>query len=135
MTEMRTLLVVDDEGDMLDFLERALRGYGRVLRAQSGAEALALLAENPVDVIVTDQKMPRMTGIELLAEVSRRGVDCVKVILSGYAEAAEARAAALRCGVHQYILKPVDSGRLRELIDEAFANRSAGRLADLEGAR
>jgi DNA-binding NtrC family response regulator len=115
---------VDDEADMLDFLERVFRHDYQVLRAQSAEEALQILASSAVDILVTDQKMPRMTGVQLLEAVGSRHPNLVKVLISGYTDVPDIQRAVERCHIHQYVVKPVDSRRLRQAVEEALARRS-----------
>ena len=118
---------------MLDFLERALRSGYEVLRAASAQEALELLDTERVDAILTDQKMPRMSGVELLEATRKRGFDVVRVILSGYADVLDVERAVAQCGLHHYAMKPIDSQRLRAVLEQAFENQAAGRTISLEG--
>jgi response regulator RpfG family c-di-GMP phosphodiesterase len=122
----RRLLAVDDEPDMLDFLERVFRSEFEVLRASSGEEALAVLESSPVDVIVTDQKMPRMTGVQLLERILGSYPDLVKVLVSGYTDVPDIQKAVEQCHIHQYVVKPVDSERLREAVHEATTRQASG---------
>jgi DNA-binding NtrC family response regulator len=117
------LLVVDDEPDMLDFLERVLRQRFQIRRCSTAEEALSELERGGYDVLVTDQKMPRVSGIELLERIGGRFPTLVKVLISGYTEVPEVQRAIERCRIHNYIVKPVDSERLLEAIDEAYAIR------------
>ncbi|HJZ85628.1 MAG TPA: response regulator [Polyangia bacterium] len=118
------LLIVDDEPDMLDFLERVFRHEYDVLRAQSGEEALQALAQAEVDILLTDQKMPRMTGIQLLEAIKDRHPDLVRVLISGYTDVPDIQHAVERCQIHQYVVKPVDSDRLRQAVREACERRT-----------
>ena len=120
------LLVVDDEPDMLDFLERVFRSEYEIVRANGAEEALATLqgAAGRFDVLVTDQKMPAMTGIELLERIADGTAGphdaLVKVLLSGFTDVPEIQRAVERCGIHAYVVKPVDSERLHEAVKEAI---------------
>jgi len=120
------LLIVDDEQDMLDFLERVLRRFFDVQRCSSAEEAQSLLTERGFDVLVTDQKMPRMTGLELLEDVGERYPNMAKILLSGFTEMPEIQKAVERGSIHNYIVKPVDGDRLLEAIDEARSRRATG---------
>jgi DNA-binding NtrC family response regulator len=117
------LLIVDDEPDMLDFLERVFRTEYEVVRASGAEEALSHLAAKKFDVLVTDQKMPHMSGIELLEKIGEKHADqdLVKVLLSGFTDVPEIQRAVERCGIHNYVVKPVDSERLHEAVAEAIA--------------
>src|SRR5215470_275072 len=80
------LLIVDDEPDMLDFLERVFRADYTVVRASSAEEALAELGRAKFSLVITDQKMPHITGVELLERIGERYPSLVKVLLSGFTE-------------------------------------------------
>ena len=106
---------------MLDFLERSLRRRFEVRRAGSAADALRLLEDDEFDVLITDQKMPKMGGLELLERIGDSHPELVRLLLSGFAEMPEIRRARLDCRIHNYIFKPIDSRTLLEAIDEAIA--------------
>jgi CheY-like chemotaxis protein len=108
----RRLLVVDDEPDMLDFIERATRRTYEVVRCQNGEDALAVLEHSRFDLMVTDHKMPRLSGLELLDRIGALYPDMTRVLLSGYAELPDVQRAAAAGRVHHYVLKPVDSRTL-----------------------
>ena len=105
---------------MLDFLERVLRRRFQVNRAASATEALERLAEGDFEVLITDQKMPNMSGLELLEQIRDRYPNLVKMLLSGFTDVPEINRAVERCGIHNYILKPVDSTKLLEAVDQAY---------------
>lgn len=106
---------------MLDFLQRSLRKRFEVVRAPSATEALELLTAGDFEVLITDQKMPRMSGLELLERISDSYPRLVRLLLSGFAEIPEIRKAKERCRIHNYIFKPVDSRKLLEAVDQAYA--------------
>jgi len=112
-----TIVTVDDDPMVSQAITRDLRAqYGsdyRIVRATSGAEALAVLAElalrvRPVALIATDQRMPQMTGIEMLAEARQHAPDAKFLLLTAYADTDAAIAAINRADVHYYLLKPWD---------------------------
>lgn len=123
-----SILVVDDEPDMLDFLERVTRRRFEVVRCGNGEDALALLGRRDFDVLITDQKMPRMTGLELLERLGDSHPGMVRVLLSGYTDVPEVRRAAATGRVHHYLVKPIDSQALLLGIDHAYEVRD-GRAA------
>jgi DNA-binding NtrC family response regulator len=119
------LLIVDDELDMLDFLERVFRREYHVSRAQSVEEAEKQLKDGPYDVVITDRRMPRRSGLELLEIVSRTCPKAVRVLLTGYAESLVNEKVAQWALVDAWVSKPIDSAALKAAIDEAKARRSS----------
>jgi two-component system, sensor histidine kinase and response regulator len=130
------LLIVDDEPDMLDFMERVFRSQYEVVRASSGDEALRLLGQKKFAVVITDQKMPQMTGVELLERIGQRLPYLVKVLLSGFTDVPEIERAMDRAGIHNYVVKPIDSEKLRAAVKEAIERHARGRaLSDSQARR
>ncbi|HEU0187883.1 MAG TPA: EAL domain-containing protein [Gallionellaceae bacterium] len=120
MTE-RTLLLVDDEEEITAALSRLLRGAGyTILRAHSGKEALSLLAQHPVGVIVSDQRMPEMTGVEFLSQVKEMYPKTMRMVLSGYADLNSVTDAINRGEVYRFLNKPWDNDVLCGAIQDAF---------------
>jgi len=117
----RTLLLVDDEPNILSSLARLLRKEGyRIFTANGGQEGLELLDREPIDVIVSDQRMPQMTGVEFLSQVKERFPNTVRIVLSGYADFA-AVTEAINCGaIYKFFTKPWDDELLRSNLREAF---------------
>lgn len=116
------MLIVDDEPDILDFVERVFRKDYDVRRAQSGRKALEIMRREEIHILVTDHKMPGMTGLELLASMEAQipyAGNVVKVLLSGYTDVPEIQKAVDSFGIHQYVVKPVDTKRLKQAIEEA----------------
>jgi putative nucleotidyltransferase with HDIG domain len=126
------ILFVDDEPNILQAMQRSLHGMRNEWSMQfapGGAEALAMLAAAPVDVIVSDMRMPGMDGWQLLTEVKIRYPQTVRIILSGHAEATSIMRAV---GVaHQYIAKPCDGGVVKQAIARTQQLRSILSNADL----
>ena len=117
----RTLLLVDDEEDIGAALTRLLRPYGyKILRAKSGQEGLALLTQNEVGVVVSDQRMPVMTGVEFLTQVRELYPDTVRIVLSGYADLDSVTEAINRGAIYKFLTKPWDNETLCANIMEAF---------------
>ncbi|WP_163865091.1 response regulator [Myxococcus eversor] len=109
MSELRhTLLFVDDEADVLDILSRMFQRRYRVLTALSGQAALEVLRRESVDVLVTDQRMPEMTGIELAATARAEGFDVTTLLLTGFTDPDDLIAAINKGQVYRYITKPWD---------------------------
>jgi DNA-binding NtrC family response regulator len=119
------LLIVDDEQDMLDFLERVFRREYEVSRAQSVEEAeRALAKDGSYDVVITDRRMPRRSGLELLEIVSRACPKAVRILLTGYAESLVNEKVAQWQLVDAWVSKPIDSAALKAAIAEAKARRA-----------
>ena len=120
----RTLLLVDDEDNVVASLKRLLRRDGyRIVTANSGAQGLQRLAEQPVDVIVSDQRMPGMTGVEFLRRAKELFPDTVRMVLSGYTELQSITDAINEGAIYKFLTKPWDDERLRGHIEEAFRQK------------
>jgi diguanylate cyclase (GGDEF)-like protein/PAS domain S-box-containing protein len=120
----QTLLLVDDEPNILNALKRLLRRDGyRVLTAGSGAEALELLAANSVQVIVSDHRMPEMSGVELLSRARDLYPHTRRIILSGYSDIGTLTEAINRGAVWKFISKPWEDEALKLEIKAAFEGR------------
>lgn len=117
----RTLLIVDDEPHILSSLARLFQGAGyHLLTAQGGEDALRLLESNEVHVILSDQRMPGMTGVELLTKSQTLYPDTVRMVLSGYADI-EAITAAINQGhIYKFLFKPWNNDALLDNVREAF---------------
>jgi FixJ family two-component response regulator len=117
----RTLLLVDDEENIVSALTRLLRRDGyRILRATSGEEGLKMLADHSVGVIVSDQRMPGMTGVEFLSKVREGYPETIRIVLSGYTELESVTDAINRGAIYKFLTKPWEDDLLRANIDEAF---------------
>ena len=122
-----TLLLVDDEAHVLSSLKRLFRPDGyRILTAQSGAEGLVLLGQQAVDVILSDQRMPGMTGVDFLRQAKQLCPDAVRMTLSGYAEMQSIIDAVNEGAVVKFLTKPWEDERLRAHIAEAFRHKALG---------
>lgn len=107
MSNRRTVLFVDDEVRLLRALERGLvrEPYDKLF-AESGEQALALLAEHEVHVIVTDMRMPEMSGLDLLRIVKQRYPHIVRIVLSGYTQVTTLLTAINQGEIYRFITKP-----------------------------
>jgi response regulator RpfG family c-di-GMP phosphodiesterase len=117
----RTLLLVDDEENITAALVRLLRRDGyHILRANSGEAGLELLAQDAVGVIISDQRMPGMTGVEFLSKVRELYPETVRIVLSGYTELNSVTDAINRGAVYKFLTKPWEDDLLRANVVEAF---------------
>ena len=119
-TKKYTILVVDDEPDNLLLLERVLRREYTVFSANSGAEALDVLENMAVDMIISDQRMPNMLGAELLGHAYARNPDQVRLLLTAYSDVKDIIAAINSGHIYQYIAKPWDPDELKLIVRRAL---------------
>ncbi len=117
------LLIVDDEPRILSALRRSLRREPfEVLAVETCREALQLLDEHPVDIVLSDFKMPGMTGLQLLAEAAARRPGAVRLLITGWTE--EIPAAEIEAlGVFGVLNKPWEDAELKDMLHAA---RKAG---------
>src|SRR5947209_9562315 len=116
-----TLLVVDGEPDVCDSVYDLLRREFNVLKARSAAEGARLMQEHEVHIIMTDQRMPQSTGVELLSRMSRAHPRAVRMLFTGYADL-EAVVAAINQGhIFQFLKKPWQPEDLENAVREAAA--------------
>lgn len=114
------ILVVDDEPDNLDLLYRTFRRDFNVLKADSGVQALEILAtEGEVAVIISDQRMPEMKGTEFLSKTVPQFPDTVRIILTGFTDIEDLVEAINAGQVYKYITKPWDPGELKTVVQRA----------------
>ena len=127
------VLLVDDEKNILSSLRRLLKteGYELIL-AQSGEEALDIITRTHVDLVVSDMRMPGMTGAELLQNVAREVPDSVRILLTGYADLTSTIEAINSGGIYRYISKPWEDHDLkltiRSALDAKFMEADRKRL-------
>lgn len=118
---LRTILLVDDEVNITSALKRTLRRDGyNILTANSGAEGLNLLTLHEVGVIISDQRMPQMTGVDFLRKVKVLYPKTFRMVLSGYTELESVTSAINEGAIYKFLTKPWDDEQLRENVREAF---------------
>jgi response regulator RpfG family c-di-GMP phosphodiesterase len=122
------LLLVDDETANLRLLERLFRQDYVCLTAPSGEEAMRLLDQHDVAVIISDQRMPQMTGLELLKQSADRRPHMVRILLTGYTDL-EALVEAVNCGlVYMYVSKPWNNDDLKLRVSRAVQHYENNKL-------
>jgi CheY-like chemotaxis protein len=126
----KRVLIVDDDAAIVQVLQDALALFRHdhayaIEVAADGAAGLAALERRQFDLILLDVYMPRMTGLELLAEIRRRGLPTPVLMLTGN-EDTQTAASAIKSGVFAYVPKPFDLLQLEMLVSLATASRSAG---------
>jgi response regulator RpfG family c-di-GMP phosphodiesterase len=127
MSKLPVLLCVDDEPLVLNSLERLFEDDYEVLKALSGQEALRHLQSKKVDVLVSDQRMPGMTGVQLLEKVKAASPNTMRVLLTGYADLDAVRAAVNDGEVFRYLTKPWSNAVLSEVVRSSL---EAARLSE-----
>lgn len=117
-----TVLCVDDEVDNVEALERLFRSKYAVVKATSGKEALQILDQNPdtVGVIITDQRMPQMTGVEFLEKSLKNHPNVIRILLTGYTDIQSVIAAVNSGQIYRYLAKPWDPVDLMATVDSAM---------------
>ena len=124
-SERRSILVVDDEEGVRAMLATALvrRGF-EAITAESGRTALELLELHQIDAVISDQTMPRMTGVELMARLHERRPDLPVVLCTGYSEVLDAEGARA-AGASAFLRKPIAPDALIEILDRLLNKRAA----------
>ncbi len=122
------LLIVDDEAPNIRLLERLFRQEYACLTASSGEEALQLLDQHDVAVLISDQRMPQMSGLELLKRSADRRPHMVRILLTGYTDV-EALVEAVNCGlVYMYVSKPWNNDDLKLRVSRAVQHYENNKL-------
>jgi response regulator RpfG family c-di-GMP phosphodiesterase len=135
-TAQITLLFVDDELSILSSLKRLFRPHGyRIFTAGGGAEGLALLEKETVDLVVSDMRMPEMDGAHFLEQVRNRWPHIVRILLTGYADVGSTIAAINRGEIYRYVAKPWDDNEIvltiRDALERKRLEAENSRLSDL----
>ena len=113
---LATLLFVDDEKRVLSSMRAMFRRDYRVFIADNGQEALEIIDREPVDVVISDQRMPKMTGVELLCAVKERAPSVMRILLTGYADLEAIEASINEGEVFRYLMKPCPPDDLKKAI-------------------
>lgn len=131
ITSIFTLLVVDDEQDIVDSLHRSFRKDYRVVTANSGPEAVELLHHTPVDLIISDQRMPGMTGDEVLKIARKIQPEAVRILLTGYSDLESLVRCVNEAGIYKYLSKPWEPEQLKLTVSRALEHLDVRRRLDL----
>ncbi|MCB9554405.1 MAG: sigma-54-dependent Fis family transcriptional regulator, partial [Myxococcales bacterium] len=116
------VLVVDDKRNMVRLMSKVLRDDAQVLTAESGGEAVRLLAREPVDVVLSDLMMPDMSGLDVLRACRERRPGAEFILMTAYATVGTA-VEALRLGAYDYLTKPFDPEEARAVVLRALGHR------------
>lgn len=141
MTATTTVHLIDDDEAVLDSLGQFLESVGYVVHRHARAEAALdrLASSEPPTVVVSDVRMPGLSGLDLQKELARRGSTMPLILITGHGDIAMA-VSAIKSGAHDFLEKPFDEQRLHEAIAAAVAEtskrqRSEQELADLAARR
>jgi len=118
----RPILIVDDEPEMLHSLKNLLRHDYQVFTATSGAEGLRILETEVIHLVMTDQRMPEMTGVEMLKKVKNEHPAAIRLIFTGYAEVKAVIAAINQGNVFRFLSKPWEPEELMAVLRAAGAH-------------
>ncbi len=114
------VLIVDDEARILSAMRRTLRREGyEILTAEGPVAALAMIDERKIDLVLSDQMMPGMSGIDLLEEIERRQPEAARLLITGWTGETGAPELA-RLGIQGPITKPWDDAELKEMLRKAL---------------
>jgi CheY-like chemotaxis protein len=125
--ERARLLVVDDEPDILDALRDTLEDHHAVTTASTGWGALEIMRVDPIDLLITDQRMPHMTGLQLIMRARIDHPDLLAVVLTAYTHPLDLAQALNQGNVYRILTKPWDRAELLATIDGALVEVRARR--------
>jgi len=126
------LLIVDDEPDVCDSVHDLLRREFRVLKANSAQEGCRIMQEEEVHMVMSDQRMPQITGVELLTRVKTRYPHAVRMLYTGYADLDSIIAAINQGHIYQFIKKPWQPEELLDAVRQAASEYDRLARADAE---
>jgi DNA-binding NtrC family response regulator len=116
-----TLLVVDDEIDVGDSVHDLLRSKFTVLKARSAEEGMKLMRENEIHIIMTDQRMPKVSGVELLRSIRAGHPQAIRMLFTGYADFDSVIAAINQGHIFKFLKKPWQPNDLEDAVGDAAA--------------
>lgn len=114
------VLYVDDEVNNLHSFKAAFRRDFMVFTAESAKDGLKILEEENIDIIITDQRMPEMTGVEFLESIIPHYPEPIRILLTGYTDIQAVIDAINKGQVYHYVTKPWDEDQLRNIINKAY---------------
>ena len=118
-TDKLRVLVVDDETSVRTLLSEVLQGQGyEVIVASSGEEAVELARKIPFEIVITDMRMPGISGVEVIQHVKNINSECCVIVITAYASV-ESAVEAIRRGAYDYITKPFNIATMRIIVDRA----------------
>lgn len=125
----RRVMLVDDELENLDVLAAVLEGEWEIFVASSGEQALEMLhSTGPVDLLIADQRMPGISGVELLARVAAIWPDTVRIVLTGFSDVEPMLEAINRGAAYRFLMKPFDAIEVRAIVADSLQLKEAALL-------
>ena len=119
-----TILFVDDEANILSSLKRLFRPLGyHIFTAESGAQGLAIMASETIDLVISDMRMPEMNGAQFLEKVRERWPDTVRILLTGYAEIGATIEAINKGQIYRYVSKPWEDNDITLIVKHALQQK------------
>ncbi len=118
--KISSILYVDDEESNLRIFKSSFRRHYTIFTAISGKEGLELLENNDIQLVISDQKMPEMTGVEFLERVAENFPNTVRIILTAYSDTEDIMRAINKCGIFRYLVKPWNKDEMLLTIDKAL---------------
>jgi response regulator RpfG family c-di-GMP phosphodiesterase len=115
-----SVLYIDDEVNNLDSFKAAFRRDFNVFTAISARDGLQLLEQNQIEIVLSDQRMPEMTGVEFFAQIKDKHPDCMRILITGFADIATVIDAINMGQVYRYVSKPWCNEDLKILIQQAY---------------
>ncbi|MFZ2405329.1 MAG: adenylate/guanylate cyclase domain-containing protein, partial [Methylobacter sp.] len=128
---IHTLLFVDDEIDIVDSLHRSFRKGYRTLKATSGAEAVKIISEQAVDLIICDQRMPDISGDQVLKHALEQQPQAIRILLTGYADTESLVRCINEAQIYKYISKPWEPEMLRLTVVRALESQELSKQKQL----
>ena len=119
-TKKYTILYVDDELNSLSSFKNLFRKKFNIIPANSGKEGLTILESQRIDLIITDQRMPEMTGLEFLKKVKKKWPNIKYILLTAFAEIDVIKEAINEVGIYWYMNKPFDPSQMEQMITKAI---------------
>ena len=132
---MDNILIVDDDQDVREVLSDVVKNMGKhSITASDGREGLKRFQEHPVDLVITDLKMPEMDGTVLLKEIKRMDKDAVVIVLTGY-PSIDTAVETIKEGAYDYLTKPLRVAEIEVVIERALERKTLAKsLAFFKGA-
>jgi serine/threonine protein kinase len=134
-TVVRNLLLVDDDEENLQALRRTFRSAYNLFFSSDPREALKIVEDNVIHVVVSDQRMPGMTGVELLQLAGATRPGLLKVITSALSDSGTLLSAINVAGIHRYVVKPWQPEELRRVVDDLVSEKAGTLQAESQKAR